>query len=155
MDSNKDPIERLRSYISNTVFHPYCVRMNVMLDEIEAQYLKLPVDADGVPIFFGDLLSTIETGETFMCRGLAVCLRNETERFWTVEFDFDDYTGTPEYVSAKSCRHVNPDTVEGLLEDLALNHEWGYLGMVCNKDEMDEVIADYADRIRKAVQDEN
>lgn len=125
--------------------------MSEMLDEIEAQYMNRPLDADGVPILFGDLLSTTETGETFMCRGLAVCLRNETERFWMVEFGFDDYTGTSEYVSAKSCRHVKPDTVESLLE------EFFGIANLPSDDELRsrrEIIDGYAERIRKAVQDE-
>lgn len=152
MDSKKDPIEWLRKYGTGDS----CLQKDLcgIADEIEAQYLKLPVDVDGVPIRIGDEMEWTNS------------LNGEKERFVCAGYTTEYSTWTPDNITLMAtndecaefycdqCRHVKHDTVEGLLEELALQHEWGYLVMACNKDEMDEVIADYAERIRKAVQDE-
>lgn len=134
MDSIKDPIERLRSLAA----HPSrssldCDTVHNALDEIEAQYLKLPVDADGVPIRPGDLLvdttSDYELYATKMFLGL---------NGWAINARRPD-----------ELRHVKPDTVESVLQEFALAcEEQGY-----KNPRIDGIVEEYADRIRKAVEE--
>ena len=122
-------------------------------DEIEAEiaerYMLLPVDADGVPIQIGDLLESSEINKQFMCRGMSLALQSN-EKWWTVEWNYDHYYGTSEYVSAKSCRHVNPDPLKELLDELVCDvRKEGYERSQLS----DKAIADYAQRIREALKE--
>lgn len=120
---------------------------NEQQEYIDKWYLALPVDADGVPIRPGDEMQ-MALGET------AEVVAVGSDRWFFDQSCLADDGEEYDWEWAHSSRHFKLDTVEILLEELVLNHEWGYLGMVCNKDEMDEVIADYAERIRKVVEDE-
>lgn len=113
-------------------------------DEIEKRYFELPLDADNAPIRIGDVLYSDEYAKTpFPCRGLSVDVRNGT-RFWTVCMAYDAYSGTSEYVSAKSCHHVKHRTVEDVLNDL-LDED---VRIMYQDEYQDQVIAKYADEIR-------
>ena len=83
------------------------------------EYVKLPVDADGLPIEIGDYLHCDETGKEFPCRGYCCSVGNDGERRWTVECSYDSYSGTSEYVSARRCHHVKPDSWERIIQDAA------------------------------------
>ena len=87
------------------------------LKAFEATHVKLPVDAYGLPIEIGDYLHCDETGRDFPCRGYCCSVGNDGERRWTVECSYDTYSGTSEYVSARRCHHVQPDTWERIIED--------------------------------------
>lgn len=108
---------------------------------VDAQYMKLPVDADGVLIRPGDRLAY--GPETVVAA-----------------FVSDDYICTPNgtQVPSHTCRHVKPNTVERLLEefqDNTLSAQCEYAGEViefdCFRQELCTLIEEYAERIRKAV----
>lgn len=87
--------------------------------EISEKYMERPCDCEGVPIFIGDLLKSDETNEQLMCRGYSGTMRPGDGKWWTIECSYDSYSGTSEYVSAKSCHHVKPRTVEDVLNEFA------------------------------------
>lgn len=73
--------------------------------ELANRYIELPLDADGVPIHIGDMLSSDEyRGRQFPCRGMSVGVRNG--KYWTVCMDYDSYSGTSEWCAASRCHHV-------------------------------------------------
>ena len=122
MDSNKDPIEKLRNYAENRLMTFTLDR----LDEIEAQYMKLPVDADGLPVSIGDKRTRHKTnGKAYEVEEL----RYDGETWW-----FESGEGC---FSCDSASHVKPDTVESLLAQ--------------SIEMINECLADYAERIRKAM----
>ena len=85
----------------------------------EHGWIRLPVDADGVPIHIGDYLHCDETGRDFPCRGYCCSVGKNGERRWTVECSYDAYSGTSEYASARRCRHRHAPTVEDVLREFA------------------------------------
>ena len=109
-------------------------------------YIKLPVDADGVPIHIGDYLHCDETGRDFPCRGYCCSVGKNGERQWTVECSYDAYSGTSEYVSARRCHHAS--TVEDVLREFA--------DAMSNTNPLDVParIAEYAAKLRLAGDDE-
>lgn len=122
MTSIKDPIERMRSYISKNFCHPYCASMNEMLDEIEAQYMRLPLDADGVPIRPGDEVECVI--------GTKADARSITFFEDTVDVGSDGWN--PRFL-----RHVKPETKTALWID-----EDDYNRLVDAKDERDRLRAE-------------
>lgn len=76
-------------------------------DEIEAEiadrYMRLPVDADGVPIHVGDVVVAISTGESETVSHVSE-KSIEIERFG---------------VKPSSVRHAKPRTLEDVLEEYA------------------------------------
>lgn len=135
----KDPIARLREIavtlddaaasMSEHGFSFPGIKAKSIADEIEDQYMKLPVDTDGVPIKPGDRL--VHGPETIVAAFVA-----------------DDYICTPYGIQVPSlaCRLVKPDPVA---EELAK-----FLS-ACGDDDphyYDEQIAEFAERIRKAVE---
>ena len=103
------------------------------------------MDADGVPIHVGDYLHSDETGRNFPCRGYSYGLNGGMPR-WTIECCYDPYSGTSEFVSAKSCHHVRPQTLEDVMRDFA--EEWTE---ACGTG-ADEIIARYAQTIRELME---
>lgn len=78
------------------------------LDETDGGYIKLPVDADGVPIRVGDYVETLI--EAFKGeRGRVECL-TLTEDGWCVDGD-----------EPSTVRHVQPDSWERIIEDAVKN----------------------------------
>ena len=117
----KDPLERLRAF--------YHKQLNEIADDVEEQYMKLPVDADGLPIRPGDRL--VHSKDTIVAAFVA-----------------DDYICTPYGIRVPSlaCRLVKPDLVA---EELAK-----FL-TACGDDDphhYDEQIAEFAERIRKVME---
>ena len=146
MDSN-NPIEQLREHarkvsdmaaeLSEHGFSPIGFQLEAIANEIEAQYLKLPVDEDGVPIHIGDMLLK-STGAPQASYGEVVGLSDDS-----VWFDAKDGW---ESNWSNLTRHVKPDAVA---EELAR-----FLS-ACGDDDphyYDEQIAEFAERIRKAVE---
>lgn len=122
---------------------------DMLIDEIEAEiadnYMRLPVDANNEPIHVGDNLHSDETGRNFPCRGYNLTLQG-SKKWWTVECCYDSYSGTSEYVSAKSCRHVKPRTLEDVLVDM-LEAAVGYSD--AHTDVSLVAVEKYADEIRE------
>ena len=111
-----------------------------VFERIEHTHMKLPLDADGVPIHEGDKIQYInESGGTGA--HVEVCAVSEHYVF---------YGEGKHFYKADTCRHVNPETVDSLLEkfydevgwDEVDNHAQGH----------DELVRNYAERIRKAVE---
>ena len=92
--------------------------------EMEKTHIALPLDADGVLIRPGDML--------------------EDGKVMAVAQDVVVYENMKLNVPCSE-RHVQPDTVEGILE------EW-YRRAFLSDDEHDAALVEYAERIRKAVE---
>lgn len=109
----------------------HSVRLQERLDEVERTHMRLPMDADGVPIRVGDYLQGVYSE-------FEVCAVSEHYAYWAEGRHFD---------KADCCRHVQQDALESLLCDMI--HEYG------STDALTETIAEkYAERIRKAVEHE-
>ena len=117
---------------------------------IDEHYQLLPLDADGVPIHVGDNLHSDETGRDFPCRGYNMTLQG-SKKWWTIECCYDSYSGTSEYVSAKSCHHVKPRTLEDVLVDM-LEAAVGYSDAHTDVSLM--AVEKYADEIRELLGDD-
>ena len=147
-----ESIKKLRDYIStNQRMRGWKDNLSDIADEIEREiaekYMELPVDADGVPIRYGDKLSSDEMpGRAFTC---FTCLGFNVTRFsgeplWLVEWRYDGESGTSEYVSAKSCRHVKSRTVEDVLREFG--KAYAYVDGECASTSV--LISDCVDKLR-------
>lgn len=153
--NTKDPIERLREHyehmtgvakgLSTYVFT--AADIEEIVTGFEAQYMKLPVDADGVPIHEGDVIQFLnEQGGTGA--PVEVC---------AVSQHYAYYGEGKHFYKAPMCRHVKPDTVERLLEE-ALDDAMMFdrsVGYFPAESEKTRLVNEYAERIRKAVHDED
>ena len=112
---------------------PTIAFMEDCADEIEAEiaerFVELPVDADGVPIHVGDKLRGVY--ETF-----EVCAVNERYAYWEYGRHWD---------KASECRHVEPRTLEDVLEEFA-DAAADVDGR--DREEWVPLLAKYADEIR-------
>ena len=155
MDTNvlKDPIGRLRAYADN--MDSLLIRIDKsdvlmgIADEIESGYMKLPVDADGVPIKPGD---EMQFGTDAPVRVDSI----GTSRCYCGDFGwFGSNGGFYGRGTLRSCRHVKRDTVESLLQELA-DEVWE-ASCTCqttwSDSGLDGIAERYAERIRKAVHD--
>ena len=139
-----NPIGKLREHarklsdtsaeISEHGFSPLGLKLEAIANEIETQYMMLPIGADGVPIRPGDEVF-IDSKPQTACLVEAV---NGDEAVLDGMF----------IVTANECRHVKRDTLEDLIEDIWLDDDWHFL---TDGTEYEDRIAEYADRIRKAV----
>jgi len=151
MDSNmKDPIERLRIAAHGDAIG--CMPdLNGLADEIQAmidrEYIKLPVDADGVPIRPGDMLIH-SSGNDAAKRKVAGVGSSEI------------FIGVMTGVNPKVYRHIKPNIVEVLLAEYvirrdSLENAIDIPGSDMTLGDLEEaernLLADYADRIRKTV----
>lgn len=88
------------------------------IDEgIEREYVKLPVDADGVPIRAGDVMEE-RSGHTFEVASLMAFGGSDN---WLVLSDARNFSSFRE---PHDLRHVQPDSWERIIED-AVNGEVG------------------------------
>jgi hypothetical protein len=83
--------------------------------EVDSGYMKLPVDADGVPIRIGDMLECNANGydgkfEVFAI-GAGVVIGNH-------DIEFVTRHPTDWFHVARYCRHVKPRTIEDVLIDM-------------------------------------
>ena len=166
----KDPIDQLREHarkvsdmaaeFSDRGFSPLGFQLEALANEIAAQYMKLPVDADGVPIRPGDRVEGYEQTDVRV-EGIAnggVIVRSNVPG----GHGYPD-TSYPLLLWANGkVRHVKPDTVESILEEFAVKYEQvnnaplpkvGFGNEIIGEEELSDVIAGYAERIRKAVHD--
>lgn len=108
------------------------------LADMERTHMKLPVDADGVPLRPGDEIEYDDPFYEFTRRCIVegVCESSV----------FTDESCEP--FTACDCRHVKPDTVESLLEEFARK----FVNTCQLTSEESVMVSDYAERIRKAVE---
>lgn len=163
MDSNKDIIELLREcaaqehgmarlrealgiYPESGWMQRCLYKVADMVDaELGRTYIRLPLDADGVPIRPGDRMERICAEEPYPFKAWFV---SSTTDFLSDEIDF---------YNASECRHVKPDTVEDAIKDMLeemANERFVYLSSSADKHRLREIVADCTERIRKAVSDE-
>lgn len=104
--------------------------------DLEKTHMRLPVDADGVPIRPGDKLVYRGT-EPFMCYAVS----EKHAHTW------DAAANAIGHLACK-CRHVQPETVEGILAEA--------MSFACEPEapfsENSKYVKQYAERIRKAVE---
>ena len=131
-EKREDPIEKMRKHGAVTIGtrDDYC-SLNQIADEIEAVYIKLPVDADGVQIRPGESLLYGNLGIEYPIE--SIVLHKDGSAIARTE--------AGGVIACDQCRHTKHDTVEGLLEEF-------YSVPEATSDEVSE----YAERIRNAVQ---
>lgn len=123
-------------------FEAECNRLRQALAEIERTHMKLPVDAEGVPIRIGDVLEDAKFSR------ISLVVDGYTSELKDGEGPIHPTTSQGNYESEwfreKEYRHVKPDTVESELAQFLT---------ACGDDDphyYDEQIAEFAERIRKA-----
>lgn len=102
--------------------------------EIEANYMELPKDADGVPIRVGDKLRGVY--ETF-----EVCAVSEHYAYWEQGRHWD---------RANECHHVKPRTIEDVLNEYYDQRGWDEADNCAM--EAETLTAKYADEIRELLE---
>ena len=120
--------------------------MSVPIALDESQWVKLPVDADGVPIRVGDVMDSkvdyLFDGKPFTVRALVLC-----EDGWEVG---DGRFGN-RYEPDSLHHHHQPPTVEDVLQEFAnrvcnSGHQWGL--------DAADTIAEFAAKLRLAKEGE-
>lgn len=126
-----------------------CRALSLLVEELKQQYIKLPLDADGVPIRTGDTISYREMIHPHDCDTIVFYDDGE----WRV------HTTDSWLLNPIECRHVKQDTVESLLEEFSqkMTENIGmYTAESIEDDELkrldEKTIADYAERIRKVAE---
>lgn len=118
--------------------------------DMEYTHVKLPVDADGVTIKLGDEVEHTQADRRFTVDSI------ELDRHGARVVAADGQT----WAWATNCRHVNPATVESLLEEFAAKYEQvnnsplpkiGFGNEIIGEEELPDVISEFAERIRKVV----
>lgn len=120
-----------------------------LLADTESTHMKLPLDDDGVPIRLGDSVtaSSIEGAVAAIdMRDNGFCYIGIRPTGWD----------TPTVYTAEECRHVKPDTLEILLQDLA-DEVWE-ASCTCqttwSDSGLDGIAERYAERIRQSIESE-
>lgn len=133
-----------------------CAKAEEIADEIEAEiserYMELPLDADGVPIRFGDLLDCkafAHDGEECKSAKVTQFRIDEDETDVMVVLTFDNGMWTCRSVNTNECRHVKPRTLEDALRECGKRYYAHMTDNYMNYDGTDDqLIAKYADEIR-------
>lgn len=121
-------------------------KVKKVIDEIEREiaerYMLLPVDAEGVPIHYGD---TLEHHSEYGDYIEKVCNMEFCERIWNAE---DWLVSIGIWVNPSETRHAKPRTIEDVLTDFGneiacQGHQVGLTGH--------EIIMKYADELRSMV----
>lgn len=144
MNDSKTAIERLRELLKGCGCSDKCYSCGInfhgsIADEIEAEiesrYMLLPVDADGVPIHVGDVM-TLKHGKT--CEVVAVSDSQFTA----------NNMGCEKFVChANLHRHVKPRTIEDVLIDAM---QFGFSSHA--GDDVTNKAREFADEIRELME---
>lgn len=118
----RTPIEKLRDlkglYTVNKFNKPYCtewlcVQLENIADEIEAQYMRLPVDKNGVPVKPGDTLyegkREIPGSSVYGVDGELVYIWHYGSRPHITGVPADEFTHVKPMVSSRTCRDISAD----------------------------------------------
>ena len=119
-------------------------RLCNVLDGMKYTHMKLPVDADGVPIRPGDNMQTAH-GE--LARVVAVGIGK-----WAFYHSLADDEWRYDMCEAKSSRHAKLDTVESLLEEFERRYSLCLYVDYTGDDTPVGLREEYAERIRKAME---
>lgn len=121
--------------------------------ERDACYMRLPVDADGVPIRVGDVLDPPKGSEEYGRLMVAELTYDGEDWYFKGEIPAS-FTGQAGYFNVLGFTHVKPDTVESLLQRLA-DEVWE-ASTTCqttwSDSGLDGIAERYAERIREAVE---
>lgn len=117
------------------------------VDAMLKEYVKLPVDADGVPIHMGDSIEIIG-GEEGTVVAIELC-----EGGWNVSMRPTGWD-TPTLFDAESVRHVQPDTWERIIEDAISKSGWEQpkdyeIDYEDSKETRDRFVAELVERCRR------
>lgn len=119
--------------------HEECNLLLIIADEIEIEiadnYMRLPGDADGVPIHVGDEIE-FRNGDTHE-RGIVQCLSDCWVNF-----------GGHSYYGVTNCHHVKPRTLEDVLTEMLDRNTDGVGLREFNRD-FGAFVAHYAAEIRE------
>ena len=133
-------LEKLREYdlfvrVEDGSSHGCAIPSGKLADEIQAEiderFMKLPVDADGMPIQVADYLH--------FCDFDIQCAAVSPERVYY----WDEYSDA-HWVKGCECRHVKPRTLEDVLEEMAF--EVDYLEH-CQPNKINEIVGKTAAEI--------
>lgn len=141
----KDPIERLREWVESakpcSISLDAACKVNDFADEIETTYMRLPLDAGGVPI---------RPGQTLYRNGKKIpgsCVYGvDNVRVYIWDY-YGDFAIAGLY--ADGFTHEKPGTVESVLAEIA--NDLGNLNTFIDESCIDSWVAIYAEKIRKAV----
>lgn len=144
-----ESIEKLRGWETSVLVEESGVTtIGKMCDEIEAEierdYMKLPVDADGVPIHVGDVMK-LKQGDERIGTVTAVGKRVEA-RAWVLP---DGKNVSISYI-ASGIKHVKQRPIEDVLREFAEKAVCGnqYGSLYADEEE----IAKYADELRELME---
>ena len=114
--------------------------------EVDSRYMELPLDADGVPIRFGDAVEGELLFDNETVKGTVVTYHlhsdDEPDTVYIKAKPSED-TWTIKELRLNRCRHVKPRTVEDVLRDCC--KEWN---RHCGDDWEQGVYAKYAAELR-------
>lgn len=114
-------------------------------DENMAEYgwVRLPVDADGVPIRFGDKVTVSWNKRVYKVKGFSYTqqLAGGERTVWVDVYSLEKPGNVP-LCAASSCRHYHAPTVEDTLHELI-----GKALMLSEVDGENELVAEYAKRL--------
>lgn len=108
--------------------------------EIAERYMELPLDADGMPVRIGDLVTNPFFEGSREVRSLT---KEQGNPDWHLGVDEGK-------VTAHTCRHAKPRTVEDVLEGFA--HNYNSIGGKPDEDELwDKLLADTSAELREMI----
>ena len=145
-----ESIEKLREIVKS--FHSLKSRWDTLaaIDEVEREierdYTKLPVDADGVPIHVGDVLDPPKGSEEYG-RLMVTELTYDGEDWYFKGEIPASFTGQAGYFNVIGFAHIKPRTVEDVLRDCC--DEWNEH---CGDDWEQGVYAKYAAELRELME---
>lgn len=113
-------------------------RIRATQKELEERYQLLPLDADGEVIHVGDKMIACD-GQAFIVDGIGQMYGHGVVYYTTKD-------GCDSYV-ASVCHHYHKPTVEDLLR------RFGAIYMATNIDDIDSLVAKYAEAIKESVDD--
>ena len=137
-------LERLTDFVANTSLSKRSIdyladTYDQIQAEVDANYMRLPVDADGEPIRVGDSVKMKYTDKVFTVQLVGdICFRGQLLG-----------TGTMEIHYSRSCNRVKPRTVEDVLAEIANNvatnmdgkeHYWNPSDFKAEADEIRELL---------------